>query len=130
MVGQVRALTAGLLVIGSVVGAVVVAALATASVTERRREIAVLNALGASSIGIGGRFVGKAALTGIGGASAGALVGVAMAQAVATIRSWDMIAHPAVYWIAIAQGVAASVIGAALPVRAALLDAGDTLART
>ncbi|MDX2343686.1 MAG: ABC transporter permease [Acidimicrobiia bacterium] len=97
VVDEVRALTAGLLAIGSLVGAVVVSALATASVAERRREMAVRKALGASSVGVGVRFVGEAAFIGVVGSSDHNFVGgpsVNVVARTATCRyavTWDQV---------------------------------------
>ena len=130
VVAEVRALTAGLLAIGSLVGVVVVGALATASVTERRREIAVRKALGATSVGIGARFVGEAAFIGVVGSSVGVYVGQAMILIAASVRDGQPLLDSSIVWFAMAQGMAASVLGAALPaLRAARLDPAETLSR-
>ena len=130
VVGEVRALTAGLLVIGSLVAMVVVGSLVTASVSERRREVAVRKALGATSTRITLQFVGESALVGLGGAAAGVLIGFGLAAVVANVRNWALIVQPGIEWTAIIQGLAASTVGALAPaIRAARLDPAEALSR-
>ncbi len=130
VVNEVQALTRQLLFVGSLVTIVVVGSLATASVAERRREIAIRKALGATSGGIAGRFIAESALVGISGASAGVVLGAVLSVAVTSAKGWVLIPQMGAIPAAVLEGVGASMVGAIWPAtRAARLDPADALSK-
>ena len=100
------------------------------AVTERRSEIGILRALGATRAQVRMLFVGESAVAGLAGSIAGAALGVLMAEAIAryiggltqsvygvaqsvdelTIEPWVMIGG-------IAVGIATSIVAAWIPAR-------------
>lgn len=74
--------------------------------------------------------MGEAAFIGVVGSSVGVYVGQAMILIAASVRDGQPLLDSSIVWFAMAQGMAASVLGAALPaLRAARLDPAETLSR-
>jgi putative ABC transport system permease protein len=102
------------------------------AVTERRREIGILRALGAFRGQIATLFIGEYALGGLIGSTIGVLLGYALARATAHSISGvvaglygvsqgaiDVVLSPRLMVIVLAVGTVTSTIAAALPARAA-----------
>ena len=102
------------------------------AVTQRRSEIGILRALGATRRQIRSLFLGESVVMGLVGSAGGVLFGLAIAQAIAAsigglitdvygvAQHTDEIARsPALLVLAMAIGVGTSVVGAAIPARSA-----------
>lgn len=101
-------LTLGLGAVALLVGAVGIANTMVISVLERRREIGVRRALGATRAAIGGQFLGEAVLLSLLGGLTGALLGVLGTIGYASRQDWGIV----VPWTPIGLGLlAACVIG-------------------
>ncbi len=118
----------GLGAVALLVGGVGIANVMVISVVERRSEIGLRRALGATRRHIGGQFVCESLLLSLLGGAVGALLGTATTVAFALSQGWQAVVPPA----AIAGGVAAALaIGAAAglypAVRAARLSPTEAL---
>jgi len=102
------------------------------AVTQRRSEIGILRALGATRDQIRWLFLGEGAMMGLLGSAAGCLFGVLIAHAIAASigsliadvygvaqRAEEMSTDPLVLAAALAIGIATSVVAAAIPARQA-----------
>ena len=100
------------------------------AVTQRRSEIGILRALGASRSQIGGLFLGESALMGLVGSIVGSAVGVLIASAAASAistlvgdvygvarQAMDVATQPLVLGSAIAIGVTTSLVAGVIPAR-------------
>ena len=98
------------------------------AVTERRSEIGVLRALGATRSQIRWLFLGEGAIMGLAGSIAGVVLGILSARLIASYistliadvygvaqRAEDVASNPLLLALAIAIGVATSLAAAALP---------------
>jgi putative ABC transport system permease protein len=106
------------------------------AVTQRRSEIGILRALGATRRQIRWLFLGESAATGLIGSLGGLIAGLALAAGIAAsigtlitdvygvAQRADQVAHsPWLLWSALAIGVSTSMIAAAIPAyRAARVD--------
>lgn len=113
------------------------------AVTQRRGEIAILRALGATRVRVALLFVGEAALGGLAGSIAGVVAGQALAGGVARVigRLLEGIQgvnqgtaaigiEPALLALAVALGTGTSMLAAALPAwEAARIDPAKALQR-
>ena len=102
------------------------------AVTQRRSEIGILRALGASRAQIQRLFLAESAITGLVGSLAGVAFGVAIAHGIAASigalisdvygvaqRAEDVAATPALLALSLAIGVGTSIVAAAIPARQA-----------
>jgi putative ABC transport system permease protein len=102
------------------------------AVTQRRSEIGILRALGATRQQIRWLFLGESAVTGLVGSSAGVLVGLVIARGIAASignlmsdvygvaqRADEISANPTLLVAALIIGVATSMIAATIPSRQA-----------
>jgi putative ABC transport system permease protein len=100
------------------------------AVTQRRAEIGMLRALGATRGQIRALFLGESAVIGLLGSIAGALLGMGIARAIVSLigdlisvvysvaqRPDDLAVDPSILVMALAIGVATSLVAAALPAR-------------
>ena len=98
------------------------------AVTQRRSEIGMLRALGATRGQIRGLFLAESAVMGLLGSIAGAILGIAIARAIVSLigglistvysvaqRSDDLAVDPSVLALALAIGVVTSLVAAAVP---------------
>jgi putative ABC transport system permease protein len=102
------------------------------AVTERRSEIGILRALGATRRQIRWLFLGESAVTGVIGSIGGVIFGVAIARGIAASigallsdvygvaqRADELAVSPGLLALALAVGVATSMVAAAIPARQA-----------
>jgi putative ABC transport system permease protein len=102
------------------------------AVTQRRSEIGILRALGATRQQIRWLFLGESAVTGLIGSSAGVLVGLVIARGIAASignlmsdvygvaqRADEISTNPSLLVVALIIGVATSMIAATIPSRQA-----------
>lgn len=99
-------LTLGLGAVALLVGAVGIANVMVISVLERRREIGVRRALGATRTAIGSQFLSESVLLSALGGLAGAVLGVAVTALFAAEQGWTVV----VPWTPIALGLACSLV--------------------
>ncbi|HUK34197.1 MAG TPA: FtsX-like permease family protein [Vicinamibacterales bacterium] len=106
------------------------------AVAQRRSEIGILRALGASRAQVRGLFLGEGAVLGLVGSTVGVLCGLAVARAIASLVSGlianfysvaqqgdDLWVNPRTLVLAIVIGMITSILAAALPAaQAASLD--------
>ena len=84
-------LTLGLGAVALLVGAVGIANVMVISVLERRREIGVRRALGATRAGIGSQFLTESVLLSLLGGLIGGVLGVALTTAFAVHQEWGVV---------------------------------------
>ncbi len=100
------------------------------AVTQRRSEIGILRALGATCAQIRWLFLGESALTGLAGSVVGVLLGVLIARGIAASigalisdvygvaqRAQDVATDPTLLVAALAIGIATSIVAALIPAR-------------
>jgi putative ABC transport system permease protein len=108
--GAFNSLFLGLAAVALLVGGVGVANIMVISVMERRSEIGLRRALGATQGQIRVQFLGEAALLGLLGGVVGVAVGAAVTAAYALSHEWDAVVPS----IAITGGLGASVLVGAI----------------
>ena len=97
-----------------------VATTMTAVVAERRREIGLRKAIGASDTSIVGEFMGEGIMLGAVGGIIGALVGFAFAQTVSVhVFSSSILFRPLLVPVTILVSIAVTGLASAIPVRSA-----------
>lgn len=104
--GAFDSLFLGLGVVALLVGAVGVANIMIISVLERRSEIGLRRALGATRSQIRSQFLGEAVLLSVIGGAAGVLTGSAATAVYANAKGWNVVV-PAEAW---AGGIAAAIV--------------------
>jgi putative ABC transport system permease protein len=101
--------------------ALVVTAAMTTGVMERRREIGIMKAVGASGWAIAAVFLAESLVMGLVGGILGLATGIALAQAISTgVFGVAVVISPRVFPLAIGLSVAVALLASALPVRRAL----------
>lgn len=124
-------LSLGLGAVALLVGAIGIANTMVISVLERRREIGVRRALGATRTAIGSQFLGEAVVLSLLGGLSGALLGVLGVLGYAASQGWT----PVVPWGPIALGLVAAcgvgtVVGLYPAVRASRVPPTEALRAT
>lgn len=106
----------------------VAAAVATADVLNRRGEIGLRRALGATRALIAGQLLGESALIGLTAGTAGSLLGTIGGSVAALAEGWTPVVPPWLVPAGVALSMAAGAVGGLLPaLRAARLDPAAAL---
>ncbi|GAA4913078.1 putative ABC transport system permease protein [Stackebrandtia albiflava] len=92
--GDIQALLLGLAAVSLVIGAVSVSNTALVSVMERRSEIGLRRAVGASRRAIAGQFVCESTIIGVVGGAIGTVIGVNVTAVVSLARDWQVAFDP------------------------------------
>ncbi|TQL77387.1 putative ABC transport system permease protein [Stackebrandtia endophytica] len=92
--GDIQSLLLGLAAVSLVIGAVSVSNTALVSVMERRSEIGLRRAIGASRKAIAGQFVCESTIIGVVGGAVGTIVGVNVTAIVSLTRDWQVAFDP------------------------------------
>ncbi|MGH8878339.1 MAG: ABC transporter permease, partial [Stackebrandtia sp.] len=87
--GDIQSLLLGLAAVSLVIGAVSVSNTALVSVMERRAEIGLRRAIGASRKAVAGQFVCESTMIGVVGGMVGTIIGVDVTAAVSLARDWQ-----------------------------------------
>jgi putative ABC transport system permease protein len=121
-------LVLGLGVVGLLVGGVGIANVMFVSVLERRSEIGLRRALGATRPHIAYQFLAEAALLSSLGAAFGLVAGVALTVAYATAQGWTILIPPFILWSAPGAALAIGALAGLYPaLRAARMLPADSL---
>jgi putative ABC transport system permease protein len=122
------ALLLGLGAVSLVVGGVGIANVMVIAVLERRGEIGLRRALGATRVHVAGQFLGEALLLGAMGGTGGVLLGTAITALYANYKGWAILVPPAA-WIGgiVAALLIGGVAGFYPASRAARLSPTDAL---
>ncbi len=125
------ALLVGIGAVALMVGGLGIANMLVVSVLERRVEIGVRRALGATSIDIAVQFVGEALGVSLAGGTLGAVAGTVLAATYGAVRGWPVTASPSVLVVAVlAAGGIGAVAGLYPAHRAASLAPAEALRST
>src|SRR5581483_1720720 len=126
--GALNGLFLGLGAVSLLVGAVGVANIMVISVLERRSEIGLRRALGATRANIRGQFLGEAMLLALLGGAVGVALGALATVIYAETRGWAVVI-PTIAWVGglLAALVIGAVAGIVPAIRAARLSPTDAL---
>jgi putative ABC transport system permease protein len=127
--GETRALFLGLAGVSLVIGALGISNTALISVIERRTEIGLRRAVGASRWAIAGQFMVESAVFGLVGGALGTIVGIDVVATIALTRDWLVVLHPQLVAAGPVTGVAVGVLAGIYPAWAASRIAPATTLR-
>lgn len=126
--GVSTALFVGLGAVALLVGGIGIANVMVIAVLERRFEIGLRRALGATRAHIAAQFVTESLVLGMIGGVAGVFIGVALTVGIAKARHWAVLVPPAAVWGGLGVAVVVGVIAGLYPAaRAARLSPTDAL---
>lgn len=126
--GSATALFAGLGAVALLVGGIGIANVMVIAVLERRTEIGLRRALGATRGQIAVQFVTESLVLSTIGGSAGLVIGVAVTALMARARDWGLLVPPVALWGGLGVAVVVGIIAGLYPaVRAARLSPAEAL---
>jgi putative ABC transport system permease protein len=126
--GSSASLLLGLSAVALLVGGVGIANVMFVSVLERRPEIGLRRALGATRPHITAQFLAEALLLSSLGGAIGVVAGAAATAAYATSQGWTILIPPTVIWVAMAAAVVVGCVAGLYPaIRAAAVSPTDAL---
>lgn len=112
---ETRALFLGLAAVSLVIGALGVSNTTLVSVLERRAEIGLRRAVGASRRAVAGQFVVESVLLGLLGGVLGTVLGVDVTAAVALTQDWLLVLDPVLVAAGPAVGMVVGMVAGAYP---------------
>ncbi|WKZ83100.1 MAG: ABC transporter permease [Acidimicrobiia bacterium] len=126
--GAFTALFLGLGIVALVVGGVGVANVMVISVLERRGEIGLRRALGATRRHVAVQFVGESLILATAGGIAGVTLGAAVTAAYSSLRGWTVLIPGIALWGGLTAAILIGVVAGLYPARrAARLDPTEAL---
>ncbi|MBB5869970.1 putative ABC transport system permease protein [Allocatelliglobosispora scoriae] len=128
--GDTRALFLGLAVVSLIIGALGVSNTTLISVLERRAEIGLRRAVGASRRAVGGQFLFESVLLGLAGGVLGTIIGVNITVAVALVKGWLIVLEPPLIAAGPLVGLAVGALAGLYPAWAASRVAPATSLRS
>jgi putative ABC transport system permease protein len=114
-----QALLLGLAVVSLVIGAFGISNTTYVSVLERRAEIGLRRAVGASRRAVAAQFLAESGLLGLAGGLTGTVAGINITAAVAYSKEWLVVMHPGVVVAGPAVGAAIGMLAGLYPAYAA-----------
>ncbi|WP_330464659.1 ABC transporter permease [Micromonospora zamorensis] len=127
--GETRALFLGLAAISLVIGALGVSNTTLVSVLERRSEIGLRRAVGASRRAIAGQFLIESSCFGLVGGIGGAVIGIDAISIVCLAKGWLVVIDPLLLFAGPAGGLLVGMLAGVYPARAAAQVAPATILR-
>ncbi|MGH8905160.1 MAG: ABC transporter permease [Egibacteraceae bacterium] len=122
------ALFLGLGAVALVVGGIGIANVMAIAILERRTEIGLRRALGATKRHIAGQFLTESLVLGIAGGAVGACIGAAVTAALARAQGWQTVIPITVLWGSVVLAAAVGALSGFYPaVRAARVPPTDAL---
>ncbi|WP_025272980.1 ABC transporter permease [Haloglycomyces albus] len=113
--GEMKWLVIAMAIVSLVIGAVSVSNTSLVAVMERRGEIGLRRAVGASRIAVAAQFLFEAAITGILGGITGTILGINAVAGVALLRDWQLVFNPALLAAGPGLGAAVGIVAGMYP---------------